>query len=425
MDSFREENRTTRTGCFWVDNRACKINRAKDAFGISPSFCPALSLPFVNPPHPHLPPIDRVHSAADVRSYGKEERGPDFYLACLRYAQSLWRIGLPAQSLLQCNRALSCVLPEDAPVLREWPPPYLALAWMLVHRPEGQFLGNPRRHWQHLATRMVEPHKELRIWRAWACWYLAKTVLPETEFPADLKQIRAEHIIEPEFAEIFDHLSRLAHGYDLAAWQHALHWAREQAKKEPRLSEACDGLGSEWRHSRSKACEPAAGEETRIRIIGPDELPVVIALARRIWNAYYPGIISQAQIDYMLAVWYDEGAMRREMSGRGVTYALIERGGAPVGYVGFETQPESSVLFLSKLYLLPEQHGQGAGRLALEWVRAQARARGDTVLRLRVNKKNAPAIRAYLRAGFIFVEDICSDIGNGFVMDDFLMERAV
>jgi GNAT superfamily N-acetyltransferase len=357
-----------------------------------------------NPPCPFLPVVDRVHSAADVNRFPKSDRGPGFYVACLRYAQSLWQSGLPAQAILQCNRALAIPLPGEEPVLRQWPLPYQALAWILLNRQEGQFIGNPRRHWQHLASRMVEPHKELRIWRAWACWYLAKTVLPESEFPADMKQIRGERLVEPTFDSIFNHLARLSPAEDLATWQHALNWAKDQVPSVPDR-------------------DPAG--EVRIRVIQPAELPVVIGLARRIWNAYYPGIITQGQIDYMLAVWYDPGAMTREMTGRGVTYALIESDGAAVGYLGFEPQPDSRVLFLSKLYLLPEQHGKGIGRFALDWVRRQAGDRGHEVLRLRVNKHNAPAIRAYLRAGFLFIEDICSDIGNGFVMDDYLMERAV
>jgi len=110
------------------------------------------------------------------------------------------------------------------------------------------------------------------------------------------------------------------------------------------------------------------------------------------------------------------------MTGRGVTYALIESNGTPIGYIGFEPQPQSHVLFLSKLYVLPEYHGKGIGHFALDWVKTQARARSCTVLRLRVNKYNAPAIRAYRRAGFLFIEDLCTDIGNNFVMDDHLLE---
>ncbi len=351
----------------------------------------------VNPPHPHLPDIDRVHTAADVNRFGREDRGPDFYLACLHYAQSLWQSGLPAQSILQCNRALSCLLAEDEPVLRAWPPPYLAIVWILQQRPAGQFIGNPRRHWQHLATRMSGQHKGLRVWRAWACWSLAKSVLPETEFPADWQQIRTEGVVEPEFNEIVGQLKKLAPAGEVDVWLNAL--------------------------QATGFVRPAASE-AKIRVIGPDELGAVTALARRIWNSHYPGIISQAQIDYMLAVWYQDGALAREMRDRGAVFALIEQEGEALGYLGFEPQAED-VLFISKLYLLPAFHGRGLGRQALDWLRNEAQARAARRLRLRVNKNNAAAIRAYQRAGFTFVEDVCTDIGSGFVMDDYLMERPV
>jgi ribosomal protein S18 acetylase RimI-like enzyme len=364
----------------------------------------------VNPPCPFLPPIDRPHSAADVNRFPKSQRGPDFYLACLLYAQSLWQSGLPAQAILQCNRALSLPLGADEPVLRRWPLPYLPLAWIVHQRPAGQFIGNPRRHWQHLATRMVEPHKDLRTWRAWACWYLAKTLLPEAGFPGDSKQIREEAVIEPAFDQIFDRLGRLSPANDLPAWQHALKWSRDQ-------------LPPSWsRDQLPPSTAPGTPPLPAIRVIGPAELPTLVNLARPIWNACYPGIISQAQIDYMLSVWYQPDALLREMTGRGAVFALIESDHTPVGYIGLEPRSQDRVLFLSKLYLLPQYHGIGLGRFALDWVKTQAAARHCSLIRLRVNKNNAPAIRAYLRAGFHFVEDLCSDIGNGFVMDDYLLE---
>ncbi|MCB1224479.1 MAG: GNAT family N-acetyltransferase [Verrucomicrobiales bacterium] len=361
--------------------------------------------PWINEPCPWLPAIDRPHTAADLKPHGKT-RDATFYAAALRYAQSHWRAGFPAQAILQCNRALACPLPGSEPVLQEFPLPYQALLWILLHRREGQFIGNPRRHWQHLATRMVEPHKDLRTWRAWACWYLAKTVLPAIEFPPDIQQIRQENLAEPEFTTIRQQLDRLSPADDTARWLEA-------------LAEARRSVG-----------QPAAGPlppaAVRIRPIPAEELPTVIALAHEIWHQHYPGIISREQIDYMLTVWYQTDAMRREMSGRGVVYALIElpeRGA--VGYLAHEPQLGHEVLFLSKLYLRATSRGMGLGRIALDWVRDQAAAQGFHTLRLRVNRANASAIQSYLRAGFRILEDVCSDIGNGFVMDDYLMERPV
>jgi GNAT superfamily N-acetyltransferase len=250
---------------------------------------------------------------------------------------------------------------------------------------------------------MVEPNKELRTWRAWACWYLAKEILPENEFPGDLEQIREEAVIEPTYSEIVDHLTRLSPANDLAVWQSALDWARERLKIEPR---------------------PAV--PVRIRRIAADELPVVKDLGHRIWFACYPGIISDAQIRYMLSIWYQPDAMAREMEQRDVWYALIEaESHGPVGYTSFEQQPGNGVLFINKLYILPEMHGRGVGAAALKWIEDRARDAHCTRLRLRVNKSNAPAIRAYQRAGFAFVEDVCTDIGGGFFMDDYVMEKPI
>ena len=356
----------------------------------------------INQPHPLLPEIERLYQAEEVNAFGKD-RGAAFYEICHEYAQTLWVTGFPAKCILLLNRALSCTLPASEPILQRWPLPYQALAWLLIHRPEDQFIGNPRRHWQHLATRMVEPNKELRSWRAWACWYLAKEILPDSEFPSDLKQIRLEQVTEPTHAEITAHLKKLSPADDVSRWQAALDWSRGQL-----------GLA---------AAEMA---ETRIRRIAADELPMVQKLGHKIWAQCYPGIISEQQIDYMLSIWYQPAAMAREMELRDVWYALVEVAGhGAVGYVSFEKYPATELCFINKLYLLAEMHGRGLGCLILDWVSDRAREMGCKHLQLRVNKANAPAIRAYLRAGFVFLDDVCSDIGSGFVMDDFRMEKAL
>lgn len=357
--------------------------------------------PFVNEPHPLLPKIDRLYRADEITAFGKD-RGADFYETCHQYAQSLWQIGFPAKCILLLNRALSAPLPETEPVLKKWPLPYKAMAWLLLNRSEELFIGNPRRHWQHLATRMVEPNKELRSWRAWACWYLAKTILPEKDFPSDLEQIREEGVIEPTYNEIAGHLARLSPADDLQRWQEALAWSRDQ-------------LGQ---------MSPVA-LQVRIRRIEANELSMVKKLGHEIWWQCYPGIISDAQIDYMLSVWYHPAAMAREMEQRGTWFALIEAESlGPVGYVSFELYPDH-VLFINKLYVQAQVHGRGVGSAALLWVEAQATELHCASIQLRVNKQNAPAIRAYQRAGFHFVEDICTDIGSGFVMDDFLMRKSL
>jgi GNAT superfamily N-acetyltransferase len=354
---------------------------------------PALS------PCPFLPQINRRYSADEIHALGRD-RSATFYHTALHYAQSLWLEGFPAKSLLLVNRALSCHLPEVS-LQSEGFRPYHAVAWILQHRPEGQFIGNPRRHYQHLATRMVDPHKTLRTWRAWACWYLSKHLLPESEHPSDEKQIREEGIVEPRRLDIVRHLTELSPSDDAAAWQAALKWA-----------------GEHWSPVSHLQFVPARRED----------LPTVEALAREIWPQVYRELITPDQIQYMLGLMYNVPHLEEEVSTRGVRYQLIrEEDGSIVGFLGWEleagVEPERSTALLHKLYVKPNQHGRGIGASALTHVIEEATAEGASALQLRVNRQNRKAIRAYLRAGFEFEEDRCTDIGGGFVMDDHVMAK--
>jgi hypothetical protein len=170
---------------------------------------------------PFLPiPIEPLTGACIKLLHG--DRGPCFYSTALRYAQSLWLQGLPARSLLLINRALSADIEEHDAVFGIWPPPYAAAGWVMKHRCKDHFLGNPRRHYQHLATRMVEPRKELRSWRAWACWYLSRIVLPD--YPADEKQIAEEGVVEPSAEMIASRLDQFGWRGECRSWKDAVRY---------------------------------------------------------------------------------------------------------------------------------------------------------------------------------------------------------
>ena len=171
------------------------------------------------PPCPHLPLPGRPLTAASMQEAGAS-RGAGFYFLALECAQSRWLAGLPAQAVLLLNRALAADLRGDEPVLADWPLPYRAAGWIMRWRAPGQFIGNPRRHFQHLATRMVEPRKELRTWRAWACWALARQLLPDD--PADEAQLAAEGVIEPTHEAIEAWLDRLGLPGETRWWRAAL-----------------------------------------------------------------------------------------------------------------------------------------------------------------------------------------------------------
>lgn len=136
-----------------------------------------------------------------TRRHGAE-RSAAFYQDALRYGQSLWISGKPAQAVLQLDKAWMADLAADHPVLEGAPSPYRALVWMMKRAATGDcgYLGNPVRHFQHLASRMSGPRAEIRSWRAWLCFHMAERVLPPRGFPRDGRQIGREGIWIPGFA---------------------------------------------------------------------------------------------------------------------------------------------------------------------------------------------------------------------------------
>ena len=151
------------------------------------------------------------------------------------------------------------------------------------------------------------------------------------------------------------------------------------------------------------------------------QFDVVAGLAHEIWYEYYVPLIGRAQVDYMVSKFQSSGAMAGQMR-EGYEYYLAERDGRPIGYCAVQPQPAESSLFLSKLYLLSDARGAGTGRVCMEFIEQLARRRGLNLLWLTVNKGN-PAVKAYERLGFRIAADLVMDIGGGFVMDDYRMEK--
>jgi hypothetical protein len=168
------------------------------------------------PPCPFLP-LPRVGlDWRTLHEFRTGERGAEFYFACLEYGQVLWQRRYAARALLCLDRAFGADLRSDEPVLREWPLPYAAMAWLIAQTPKELFLGNPRVHFQHYADRMNEPRRAQRQARAWACWAIARAVRPD--LPADPKH----SVVEPSHEEISTALR--AHGLpeETALWRAAL-----------------------------------------------------------------------------------------------------------------------------------------------------------------------------------------------------------
>lgn len=155
---------------------------------------------------------------------------------------------------------------------------------------------------------------------------------------------------------------------------------------------------------------------------GETELATVAELAERIWWAVYPPIIGDAQVRYMLERMFSPESLRRNRKD-GMVFviasALTPAGlDEKIGFYALDLAGAPDRAFLDKLYLLPERHGFGLGQQMLASACTLACKQGHSGVMLRVNRRNHRAIRAYRRFGFREWDRICSDIGEGFVMDD-------
>jgi ribosomal protein S18 acetylase RimI-like enzyme len=156
-----------------------------------------------------------------------------------------------------------------------------------------------------------------------------------------------------------------------------------------------------------------------------DDIPVVQRLADTIWRQHYASIISRAQIDYMLGRGYTREALAAflDRTDRGLLLAKVDA--AAVGFAAWYAIAGADEAKLDRLYVLPARQREGIGGALIGAVEAAARVAGASTLILNVNKHNAQAIAAYLRHGFAVREAVVVPIGEGYVMDDYVLARPI
>ncbi|MFC4721812.1 GNAT family N-acetyltransferase [Geojedonia litorea] len=157
-----------------------------------------------------------------------------------------------------------------------------------------------------------------------------------------------------------------------------------------------------------------------IRATTPEAFQQIAQMANIIWREHYTSIIGNAQVDYMLGKFQSVDAIAEQVES-GYEYYTIDFNDEPVGYLSIKQ--DEDVLFLSKIYILKPFRGKKIGQKAMQFIESRARELECTQLQLTVNKNNTNSILAYERLGFEKVETMVIDIGSGFVMDDFRMEK--
>ena len=142
-------------------------------------------------------------------------------------------------------------------------------------------------------------------------------------------------------------------------------------------------------------------------------------MAIDIWHECFEGVISDEQIDYMLENFQSFAAIKKQVGLENYEYFNFVLDGTRIGYFAVAAQPDNTMM-LSKLYMYKEYRGNGYASKAFEFIKDLARQYGCKSIWLTVNRHNYGAMKVYEAFGMKVIREQVTDIGNGFVMDDYV-----
>lgn len=156
------------------------------------------------------------------------------------------------------------------------------------------------------------------------------------------------------------------------------------------------------------------------KVTNKEQLRTIEALANEIWYEHYTPIIGKPQVTYMLEKFQSVETMYEQIK-NGFQYFLILVDNVPVGYMSVELLTDS--VFLNKFYMTKSERGKGYGRRMIDYLEALAKEKGLHNISLTVNRYNTGSIAMYEKVGFVVSGTVVKDIGEGFIMDDYQMEK--
>lgn len=152
-----------------------------------------------------------------------------------------------------------------------------------------------------------------------------------------------------------------------------------------------------------------------------DDLQTIGHLAQRIWMEHYPAIIGLEQTEFMLQKMYALPALQEQWN-KGHRFYFWYEGAHPVGFAAIDATPDTHG-FLAKFYLESAHRGKGIAPQFLAYLENRLRETSRHSVQLTVNRQNIGAINFYFKSGFKIIRCEDFDIGNGYFMNDFVMEK--
>jgi len=156
---------------------------------------------------------------------------------------------------------------------------------------------------------------------------------------------------------------------------------------------------------------------------GLHDIKIIQEITNITWPITYGEILSQTQLEYMLDLFYSDEALTKQIENTEQLFYLISDSESTIGFIGIEhSYKNEAVTKIHKIYLLPETQGKGYGKKVFEFIEKLALENKSNELLLNVNRFNT-ALNFYKKLGFEIKETVDIEIGNGYLMEDYVMEK--
>jgi ribosomal protein S18 acetylase RimI-like enzyme len=152
------------------------------------------------------------------------------------------------------------------------------------------------------------------------------------------------------------------------------------------------------------------------------DLLLIRQLAEQIFHVTYLPLQPREKVDYLFDLMYSATSLANQMS-EGQKFVFAKEGTEYLGFASYEINcKKAGITKIHKLYVLPGAQGKGVGWKLINVIAEIAKENKNQILSLNVYRQN-PAIDFYEKIGFKKVDEVDIDVGNGFTMNDFVMEK--
>lgn len=155
------------------------------------------------------------------------------------------------------------------------------------------------------------------------------------------------------------------------------------------------------------------------KVSGSLEIVRTACLANQIFGQHFSQFMPRPQIDYILDSYNSFKTINDRINTGGYNYYFINSDNRQVGFFAYCSRL-GDTFEITEIGMIKKQRGKGNAKKALKFIREQAEAAGQRTLKIKVDKKNETAVKAFTALGF---EEIGEEQEK--LSGDYFVEKAV